>query len=155
MTKRKDSPEKARNDRLRSARRAIKAVRGGNPPPSTPAHALVRVARAAEMKTPLQCSRFGAPGGGYLAILERPKGASANEPAKVRRVERSEAHQVIRRSPGLRSDGIAALYWLPPEVTALYVRDVQVQMVLADTLRPVWTVQRGRTVQRGDSVLGQ
>jgi len=154
-----------------TARNAVKAVRG-SPPPKTPDHALSRVALAASARAPLPCSRFGAPGGLYMArMVPKPakktrkgktrgawKGPSfvkTRRQAKVRRVDHTEAHAIIRRKgrEAISDDRIVELYWIPPELVALMERDKLKALVTGARLRPVWTVKGGRQIERGDGVV--
>ncbi len=170
--------DKKTSKRAVTARDVVKAVRGGKPPPKTPEHALVRVAAAAQSRTPIQCSMFGAPGGAYFARLtdkaKERKAKGERAPAnprkrrpwkpgdkqqrrrvKVRRVGHQEAHAIIRRPKGdVREDRVLELYWVPPELVALYDRDtLKEKLVGGGRLRPVWTASGGRQVQRGEGVV--
>ena len=131
---------------------------------------MARVAQALQKGSTVRCSRYGAPGGVYMAILApkhsttkvRKRGKNAApfrrkplaDAGKVRRVDRDDAINVIRRQPGEPGDDrITELFWVPPELVIVLTRDEVKRLVERRKLLPVWDNRRGRRLDRGAAVV--
>lgn len=171
MTDKRSTRQSNKPPKPRAARDVVKAYLG-KAPPKQPDHAMVRVANAIDHPTPgaVQCSRYGAPGGVYMALLapkkrnpqdtKRGRNASPYRPepavsaSKVRRVDHDEALNIIRRQPGEAGpDRVVELFWVPPEIVILLSRDAIKRLVERRGLLPVWDARVGRRLSRGAAVV--